>query len=293
MTTLIRWDPVRELAQWQNDVERLMGTFLRGARVNGEDRWAPPLDVWETEDELVYAFDLPGIPEDKISIELEDGTLTVSAERERTDEVSKDRFYRFERRYGSFARSIGLPQGVTESDDPRRLQGRRARAARDEAEGSGAAPNSDRQGRKGDHRGQGLEVVAPLGSGTGTAGACPCAGPAASYSEGASTSSPASASSSRSRLRPVNIRLLIVPERLAEPLRQLRLREAAVVGELDRLALVGGQLAERLLDDLPLRAQPRLLVGRLAGRLGEHRRAARCDDAPHGGRCRRPAGGRA
>jgi HSP20 family protein len=118
MATLIRWDPARELAQWQNDVERLMGTFLRGAPAggNGEHRWAPPVDVWETDDELVYAFDLPGIPEDKISIEFEDGTLTVSAERERTDEVSQERFYRFERRYGSFTRSIGLPQGVTEND---------------------------------------------------------------------------------------------------------------------------------------------------------------------------------
>ena len=116
MATLVRWDPVRELASWQNDVERLMGTFLRGATAgaNGGDRWAPAMDVWETEDELVYAFDLPGIPEDKISIELEDGSLTVSAERERSEEVSKDRFYRFERRHGTFTRTIGLPQGVSE-----------------------------------------------------------------------------------------------------------------------------------------------------------------------------------
>ena len=117
MTTLVRWDPVRELAQWQNEVERLMGTFLRGpAGTGGEQRWAPPLDAWETDTELVYAFDLPGIPEEKISIEFEDGTLTVSAERERSEEISRERFYRFERRYGSFARSIGLPQGVTEQD---------------------------------------------------------------------------------------------------------------------------------------------------------------------------------
>jgi HSP20 family protein len=117
MATLVRWDPVRELAAWQNDIERLMGTFLRGASTGADgERWAPPLDVWETDDELVYAFDLPGIPEEKISIELEDGAVTVSAERERSDEISKDHFYRFERRFGSFARSIGLPQGVTEGD---------------------------------------------------------------------------------------------------------------------------------------------------------------------------------
>ena len=116
MATLVRWDPLRELAQWQNDVERLMGTFLRGAGTNGETRWAPPLDVWETDDELVYAFDLPGIPEEKISVELDEGALTVSAERERTEEQSDEGFYRFERRFGTFSRTIGLPQGVTEAD---------------------------------------------------------------------------------------------------------------------------------------------------------------------------------
>ena len=118
MATLVRWDPVRELAAWQNDVERLMGTFLRGSArdTNDGERWAPPLDDWETEDEIVYAFDLPGIPEEKISIEFENGTVTVSADRERSAEVAQDRFYRFERRYGTFARSIGLPEGVNEDD---------------------------------------------------------------------------------------------------------------------------------------------------------------------------------
>jgi HSP20 family protein len=74
----------------------------------------PTLDAWETEDALVYAFDLPGVPQDKISVEVEDGMLTVSAERERTEEVSQERYHRFERRFGSFARTVGLPQGATE-----------------------------------------------------------------------------------------------------------------------------------------------------------------------------------
>src|SRR4051794_12187994 len=76
--------------------------------------WVPALDVWETEDALVYAFDLPGVDESKISIEVEDSMLTIGAERERTQEVSGDRFHRFERRFGSFSRTIGLPQGVDE-----------------------------------------------------------------------------------------------------------------------------------------------------------------------------------
>jgi HSP20 family protein len=78
--------------------------------------WVPALDVWETEKEIVYALDLPGIPEDKISVELDDTSLTVTAERERAEEESEERFYRFERRYGTFSRTFGVPQGVTESD---------------------------------------------------------------------------------------------------------------------------------------------------------------------------------
>jgi HSP20 family protein len=114
MTTLIRWDPLREVASLQNDMSRLM-TSVFGAG-NGEPRtWIPPVDAWETEDEFVYAFDLPGMTEDDVSIEFEDGALTVSGTRERKAEVSKDGGYRYERRFGSFSRTIGLPQGV--SDD--------------------------------------------------------------------------------------------------------------------------------------------------------------------------------
>jgi HSP20 family protein len=86
------------------------GLFEGPGRVT--QSWVPPLDVWESDAEVVYAFDLPGIPEEKISIEVKDDTLTVSAEREKTEEVTEEGLYRFERRYGSFARAVGLPQGV-------------------------------------------------------------------------------------------------------------------------------------------------------------------------------------
>jgi HSP20 family protein len=115
MATLVRWEPFREVAALQNEMSRFMNGLLEG---NGRtaQSWVPALDVWETESELVYAVDLPGIPEDKISVELDDGALTISAERERTQEESQDRFYRYERRHGTFSRTIGVPQGVTESD---------------------------------------------------------------------------------------------------------------------------------------------------------------------------------
>jgi HSP20 family protein len=115
MATLVRWEPFREVAALQNEMSRFMNGLLED---NGRTtrNWVPALDVWETEDEIVYALDLPGIPDDKISVELEDGALTISAERERTEEEPTDRFYRFERRYGSFTRTFGVPQGVGESD---------------------------------------------------------------------------------------------------------------------------------------------------------------------------------
>jgi HSP20 family protein len=113
MTTLVRWDPFREVASVHNELSRLMNGLFEGSGRTLQS-WVPTVDAWETENELVYAFDLPGVPQDKIAVEVEDGTLTVRAERERNEEVSQERFHRFERRFGSFERTVGLPQGVTE-----------------------------------------------------------------------------------------------------------------------------------------------------------------------------------
>jgi HSP20 family protein len=115
MATLVRWEPFREIATLQNEMSRLLNTVAGG---NGETTttrtWVPAVDVWETEESLVYAFDLPGIPEDRISVEFDDGALIVSGERERTKDASEQNYYRYERRFGSFSRTVGLPQGVSE-----------------------------------------------------------------------------------------------------------------------------------------------------------------------------------
>ena len=115
MASIVRWEPFREIAALQNEMGRFMNNLLEGnGRTN--QAWVPALDVWETENEIVYAVDLPGIPEEKISVELDDGALTITAERERTQEESDEGFYRFERRFGTFSRTFGVPQGVSESD---------------------------------------------------------------------------------------------------------------------------------------------------------------------------------
>lgn len=115
MATVVRWTPFSELASLQNEMSRFMNGLLEG---NGRttQSWIPTADVWETDAELVYAFDLPGIPEEKISVELDDGALTITAEREREQTVEDGRYYRLERRFGTFTRTIGLPQGVTEEN---------------------------------------------------------------------------------------------------------------------------------------------------------------------------------
>ena len=113
MTVLTRWDPFREVTAMQNELSRLMNGLFEGNGQNTQS-WVPTADVWETDDEVVYAFDLPGIPEENISVELEDGALTITAERAREHQVEDGKYFRFERRFGTFSRTIGLPQGVGE-----------------------------------------------------------------------------------------------------------------------------------------------------------------------------------
>ena len=114
MATLVRWEPFRELATLQTEMSRLMNGLFEG---NGREAqsWVPALDVYEAENELVYAFDLPGIAEEQIAIELNEDALTVSASRERAQEIAGEGFHRSERRFGSFTRTVGVPHGT--SDD--------------------------------------------------------------------------------------------------------------------------------------------------------------------------------
>ena len=118
---VVRWSPWGQVASLQSDMARLMNQFLSSGAPTGNGNgdtmtWLPPVDVFETEDALLLHFDLPGIDQDQISVELNDNVLTVSGQRERKHEVSKDNFYRFERRFGGFSRSVTLPAGVTEED---------------------------------------------------------------------------------------------------------------------------------------------------------------------------------
>jgi HSP20 family protein len=116
--TIVRFEPFRERAALQNEMGRWMNQVLGsqppGNGSGGGSSWLPAVDVWETDSELVLSFDLPGIAEDEIDVELDDSVLTVTGRRERAHESSGDRFYRFERRFGTFSRSVTLPPGIDE-----------------------------------------------------------------------------------------------------------------------------------------------------------------------------------
>lgn len=114
--TIVRWEPLRELGSLQNEMNRLFNTvFDTPAPGNGGStmrRWVPSMDLVETDEHFVLRADLPGMSEEDIKIEFEDGTLTVSGERKSEHESKNEGYYRVERAFGSFSRSLTLPQGI-------------------------------------------------------------------------------------------------------------------------------------------------------------------------------------
>jgi HSP20 family protein len=116
---LIRWEPVREISSIQSEMNRLFNSFFdapTAASGNGAAapvrRWIPAMDLAETEGEFVLKADLPGLSEGDVSIELDDNVLTVSGERKAEHEERKEAYYRVERSFGRFSRSLTLPEGV-------------------------------------------------------------------------------------------------------------------------------------------------------------------------------------
>ena len=92
------------------DVDRLFDAFFGGER--DSRRWVPQMDLIEAEDHFVLKADLPGLSEGDVSIEVQDGTLTISGERKAEHEAQERGWYRVERSFGSFSRSLTLPEGV-------------------------------------------------------------------------------------------------------------------------------------------------------------------------------------
>jgi HSP20 family protein len=114
--TIVRWEPLREINSLQSEMNRLFNTVFdapsNGSGGNVLRRWIPAMDLVESGEHFVLRADLPGMGEDDVNIEFEDGTLTVSGERKAEHEDGNEGFHRVERSFGSFSRSLTLPQGI-------------------------------------------------------------------------------------------------------------------------------------------------------------------------------------
>ena len=115
---LLRWEPVAELNTLQNEMNRLFNTVFdpatrasRDASGGTSPRWLPPMDVLETSEHYVLRADLPGLADGDVNVQLEDNVLTISGERTAEHE-DQEGYYRLERAFGTFSRSLTLPDGV-------------------------------------------------------------------------------------------------------------------------------------------------------------------------------------
>ena len=115
--TIVRWEPLRELGTLQNEMNRLFNTFVDPSAPTGRGngttrRWLPPMDLVETADHYVLRADLPGLSDGDVNVQLEDNLLTISGERKAEREDQQEGYYRLERAFGAFSRSLTLPDGV-------------------------------------------------------------------------------------------------------------------------------------------------------------------------------------
>jgi HSP20 family protein len=74
--------------------------------------WAPPVDIYETENDIVLKAELPGVDPKDVEVKVEDNTLYLKGERKFEKEVANENYHRVERSYGSFARSFSLPNSI-------------------------------------------------------------------------------------------------------------------------------------------------------------------------------------
>src|SRR5712691_8976195 len=112
-TSVEQWEPFREI---QSEMNRLFdGFFPRPTAVaTGTDNrvWMPVVDMYETKDDLILSFELPGVREKDVSLSITGDLLTVKGERSFDQELKDDHTYQVERAYGKFERSVQLPMPV-------------------------------------------------------------------------------------------------------------------------------------------------------------------------------------
>ncbi len=115
MNTITRREQSRGFTSLQDQVNRLFeDNFTRDRSAHADlATWAPPVDIYETENELVLKADLPGLQDKDIDVRVENNMLTIRGERKFEKDVNEDNYLRIERAYGPFTRSFSLPNTVS------------------------------------------------------------------------------------------------------------------------------------------------------------------------------------
>ena len=114
MSSLVRWDPFRELDELQKRLSTLFGRAP--VKKNGEQEealtvaeWAPLVDIAEDNNAYVITAELPGLKKEEIKVGVQDDVLTISGERKYEKEEKDKKFHRVERAYGNFSRRFTIP----------------------------------------------------------------------------------------------------------------------------------------------------------------------------------------
>ena len=110
-----REEPLNLLRQMTNEFDRLFDepwSFFRLPVALDGANWAPKVDVVTKDNKLVTRIDLPGMKKEDVNVEVADGMLTLSGERQKEVKEEKDNYFREEREYGSFCRRVPLPKGI-------------------------------------------------------------------------------------------------------------------------------------------------------------------------------------
>jgi HSP20 family protein len=104
------------LQSFQDEMNRMFNQFFRGGTTEerswGQYTWTPPVDIYETDNALIFQADLPGVAKDAVSIEVHNNTLILRGERQHDPAVKEEYYHRVERAYGPFQRSFVLPTMV-------------------------------------------------------------------------------------------------------------------------------------------------------------------------------------
>ena len=106
MSLIMRPEP------FSSEFSRLVNTLFEPTNGGGAQRWLPAMDLVEAEDHFVLKADLPGLTEDDVAIEVQDGVLRITGERKGDYERKERGFYRLERSFGKFSRTLTLPEGI-------------------------------------------------------------------------------------------------------------------------------------------------------------------------------------